>query len=141
MNIDPNSPIAILCLQGIQAEMGRDFATAKQLYEQAWSECTNDYDYCIAAHYMARVQTTPEDILHWNMQALRHAEKVADDSIKTFMPSLYLNIGRAYENMGDNAAALKHYHLAEEHADILPDNRLGDITRDAIARGKERTGK
>ncbi|RGC68468.1 hypothetical protein C5N14_13190 [Micromonospora sp. MW-13] len=34
---------------------------------------TDDYDACVAAHYLARQQDDPEEILRWNQEALRHA--------------------------------------------------------------------
>ena len=135
MSIDPNNPIVKLCAEGIQAEMEGNTTLAGNRYNLAWEGRTNDYDACIIAHYMARIQTSPQDTLHWNLEALNHADKVDDDSVALFYPSLYLNIGKSYEDLGNNAEARKYYSLGDELADPLPDDRLGNMTRDGIRRG------
>lgn len=139
MAIDPENPVVQLCAKGIQEEMSGNIVAASALYTQAWEQKTTDYEAAIVAHYMARIQTTTEDVLHWNQQALRHADKVGDDSIHAFYPSLHLNIGKAYEDLGDIAEAIKNYEMGSAKADLLPDDPLGNLTREALARGLERT--
>ncbi len=141
MNIDPENPVVKCCAEGIQREMEGKAGEATQLYLHAWGLKSNDYEACIAAHYLARVQTSPEDILHWNCEALKYAKKVNDESVRMFYPSLYLNIGRAYENMGNNIEAIKNYRSGAAIVNTLPDDRLGNITRDAINRALERVTK
>ncbi len=60
---------------------------------QAWEAPTDDYEACVAAHYEARHQEGPQDALHWNQEALARAEVVGDDRVRSFYPSLYLNMG------------------------------------------------
>ncbi len=141
MNIDPGNPVVKLCAEGVAAEMQRDFETAAALYTRAWALQNNDYEACIVAHYMARVQGHPEDILHWNLEALRYAEKVTDDSVSTFYPSLYLNIGRAYEELDRKWEARQYYEQGMAKASALPATTLGSITRDALERALQRTAK
>ncbi len=141
MAIDPENPIVQLCAKGIQEEMNGNITAAASLYEQGWEQKTSDYEATIVAHYMARIQTTTEDVLHWNLQALLHADKVGDESVQAFYPSLYLNIGKAYEDLGNAAEAMKNYELGVEKAHLLPDDPLGNLTREALARGLERTKK
>lgn len=141
MNIDSENTVIKLCAEGVAAEMQRDFEKAAALYESAWAQQTCDYEACIVAHYMARIQETLEDILHWNLEALRYADIVADDSVLAFYPSLYLNIGRAYEELGRVAEARQCYEQGMEKASILPDTQLGNITRDALERAMQRTNE
>lgn len=141
MNIDPENPVIKLCAEGVMAEMQRDFEAAAVLYGRAWALQGNDYEACIVAHYMARIQANPEDILHWNLEALRHADMVADGSVAPFYPSLYLNAGRAYEELGRAWEARQCYEQGMAKAYILPDTELGKITRDALERALLRTGK
>lgn len=55
---DPENVVVRLCAQGMQAEAeGRD-AQARDLFLQAWEAAEDDYDACIAAHYLARHQPT-----------------------------------------------------------------------------------
>jgi hypothetical protein len=138
MSIDPNNPVIQLCSTGIAAEMKGDIATAVTNYTKAWDMRSTDFESCIVAHYMARLQSAPEDSLHWNLEALHYAHKVADDSVAAFYPSLYLNVGKAYEDMNDKALAAKYYELGIKGIEILPDDKLGNTTRDALKRGLER---
>jgi tetratricopeptide (TPR) repeat protein len=114
LNIDTSNPVVQLCMQGTRAEFQHDIDQARAYYQQAWDARGNDYDACIAAHYLARVQKTPEDTLHWNQAALNHADAVMDDSVKQFYPSLYLNMGSSYEALEDTVNAEKFYSLAAE---------------------------
>lgn len=141
MQVDPQDPIVQLCSEGIQQEMTGNTTAAAKLYTKAWQEKTTDYHACIVAHYMARVQTTHEDALHWNMLALQHAEKVGDESIEAFYPSLCLNVGKSYEDLGNKEEAMKYYNAGQEKVHLLPKDGLGNLTRDALQRALQRIGE
>lgn len=138
MSIDPNNPVVKLCAQGVQAEMQGRVTEAADLYMQAWDSRTNENESCIAAHYVARVQSDVAQALHWNTTALFHAGQVTDDLIAAFYPSLYLNVGKSYEDMGEYEDAKKYYLLGAEKVSLLPDDKLGNMTKDAIKRGLDR---
>lgn len=138
MNVDPQDPIVQLCSQGIHQEMSGNTTAAAQLYAKAWELKTNDHQACIVAHYMARTQTTHEDALRWNLLALEYANKVGE-SIDAFYPSLYLNVGKSYEDLSNKKEARKYYFLGMEKVDLLPEDGLGKMTKDALIRGLERT--
>jgi hypothetical protein len=87
---------------------------ARQLYEQAWEKSASDYEACIAAHYMARLQAEPSEALRWNQEALRRADAVGDGRVKEFYPSLYLNMGSCFEILGNSIESQKYYSLAAE---------------------------
>jgi len=112
--MDLNNPVIKLCMEGTRAEFEHHVDKARLLYQQAWDARTDDYDACIAAHYVARFQGTPEDSLRWNQIALDHANAVNDESVKEFYPSLYLCLGKSYEDLGDKVNAEKYYGLAAE---------------------------
>jgi tetratricopeptide (TPR) repeat protein len=112
--MDVNNPVIKLCIQGTQAEFKGGIEAARELYRLAWEIATDDYEACIAAHYMARCQESPEELLRWNRVALERAGAVEHDKVKEFYPSLYLNMGRSYELLGDQDEAAKYYHLAAE---------------------------
>lgn len=136
MEIDPNNPVVKLCAEGIAAEMAGRVAKAAALYQQAWEARSDDYDACIVAHYMARVQSSAAEVLRWNQSALDHAGTVADpERVKAFYPSLHLNLGKSYEDMGDAAESRKYYELAERGAATLPDGRLTEMVRHGAADG------
>ncbi|MFN8487714.1 MAG: hypothetical protein U0350_08995 [Caldilineaceae bacterium] len=110
--IDVNNPVVKLCVAGTQAEFGGRIAEAHSLYRQAWESAQDDYEACIAAHYVARHQPTPETALQWNQIALGRANAVADERVQEFYGSLYLTLGYSYELLGDLEAAQHYYALA-----------------------------
>lgn len=112
--MDPDNPVIKLCIAGTQAEFKGNMDEACVLYHQAWEASTDDYEACIAAHYVARCQTSPEEVFRWNQEALERANAVSGDSVRAFYPSLYLNMGRSYELIGDQAEAKKYFSLAAE---------------------------
>ena len=114
MQIDPNNPVVKLCIQGTQAEFAGQIEQAQALYRQAWESAQDDYEACVAAHYVARHQPDPTEELHWNQIALERANATSDARVQAFYPSLYLNMGQSYEKLGDQAAAKRYYDLAAE---------------------------
>lgn len=64
--MDTNNPVVKLCMDGMAAEAKSKFDDARQLFEQAWSISQDDYDACMAAHFLARHQDTPQAVLKWN---------------------------------------------------------------------------
>jgi tetratricopeptide (TPR) repeat protein len=112
--MDSENPVVRLCVAVTQAEFAGQIDEARRLAWLAWQAASDDYEACIAAHYVARYQESREDALHWNQLALRCAQTVDDGRVAPFYPSLYLNMGRAYENLGDLAAAQAYYARAAE---------------------------
>jgi tetratricopeptide (TPR) repeat protein len=110
--MDIDNPVVKLCIEGTQAEYEKRDADARALYEQAWRAARDDYEACIAAHYMARHQERPEDALYWNQEALDRANAIADERVQEFYPSLFLNMGHSYEMLGNQVEAQRYYRLA-----------------------------
>jgi len=139
--MDPNNPVVKLCAVGIGEELaGRRDAAAK-LYQDAWNSRTSDYEACIAAHYVARLQATPREALHWNSEALRFAQSANDSELLGFFPSLYLNLAKSHEDLKNLADARRFYLLAEEAAGMLPDGEDGEYSatvKRGIRNGLER---
>ncbi len=136
--MDTNNPVVKLCVEGMKAEADGRPADALQLFLQAWEQRQDALDGCIAAHYVARHQSTTEEILRWNQQSLDCADAVKDERVQPFYPSLHLNMGKAYEDLGNREHAKKHYELAAARIKTLPDGRYGDIVRDGVLRGLQR---
>ena len=138
--MDPNNPIVAICAEGMRAESEGRGAEAKELFERAWEAATDDYEACIAAHYLARHQETMELTLAWNEESLRRAELVGDERVDGFLPSLFLNLGHCHEELGEPEKARAFYCRAEEHLSAVPAGPYGDMVRDGVARALERTG-
>jgi tetratricopeptide (TPR) repeat protein len=137
--VDPNNPIVALCAAGIAAEGEGRPAAAKALFEQAWAESRDDFDACVAAHYVARHQATTDDELEWNRRALEHAERVSDERARGFYASLYLNLAHSLEKLGRIAEARELYESAAVQAANLPDDPYARLVRMGIAAAQERT--
>jgi tetratricopeptide (TPR) repeat protein len=110
--MDLKNTVVQLCIEGTRAEYAGKPDDAHILYQRAWEIAANDYEACIAAHYVARFQATVQESLHWNIVALAHADAVTDDRVREFYPSLYLSLGKAHELLGELKEARRYYDMA-----------------------------
>ena len=110
--MDLSNPVIRLCLASTQAEFEKRIEDARALASLAFEAVRDDYEACVAAHYVARYEEDPQSVLEWNEKALRHAEMVGDESVREFYPSLYVNLGHAHELVGNLAEARRYYDLA-----------------------------
>lgn len=118
--MDPNDPVVRLCAEGMQAEAAGRPDDARALFERAWAARRDDFDACVAAHYVARHQASDAETLAWNRRALDHARAVGDGRADGLYASLHLNLGRSYEVTGDAGAARAQYALAAERLTDVP---------------------
>jgi tetratricopeptide (TPR) repeat protein len=136
--LDPDNPIVKLCAAGMRAEAERCADDARALFLQAWDARTDDYEACIAAHFVARHADRPQEALHWNQVALAHADGVDSERVQDFYPSLYLNLGFAHEVLGQHAEAARHYAQAAAAAVALPASPYTDMVREGIRNALQR---
>jgi hypothetical protein len=137
--MDPNNPVVKLCAAGMAAEGEGRRTDAKALFEQAWAARSDDFEACIAAHYVARHQETPEAELAWNREALMRADAVADERVRDFYPSLYLNLAHSLERLGHTASAYEHYTLAAARLTDLAASPYAGLVRTGVTAGLKRT--
>ncbi|TDC20791.1 hypothetical protein E1265_20450 [Streptomyces sp. 8K308] len=133
--VDPENKVVRLCVAGMAAEAEGEPARARELFERAWAAAGDDYERCVAAHYVARHQDTPEETLRWNEECLRLADAVGDGRVVGFYASLHLNIAQAHGTLGRDGAAREHFALAAGHVDAVPEGQYREWIRFAIARG------
>ncbi|WP_229070107.1 hypothetical protein [Actinoplanes sp. DH11] len=136
--MDLGNPVLKLCQDGMRAEAEGRPAAARALFQQAWAARGDDYDACVAAHYLARQQDDPAEVLRWNEEALRHADGVGDDRVAAFYPSLYVGVAMAHERLGNRAAARAAYENAAGRGSALPADSYGEQLRVAVAEGLRR---
>lgn len=139
--IDPANKIVQLCTEGMNAEFEGDTAKASGFFKQAWQESSNDFEAFIAAHYMARCQNDLSEKLRWNLESLQLAGKITDKSMKKYLPSLCLNVGKSYEELAQNDKALSYYQQAADYAQNLPENPYSNMIKSGIAAGLKRMNK
>ena len=137
--MDPNNPVARLCAAGMAAEGEGRPAEAKALFEQAWAESRDDFDACIAAHYVARHQATAAAEHEWNAKALARADLVGDERARSFYPSLYLNLAHSLEKLGRSAEACELYTTAAARLEGEPDTPYVRLVRSGVTAGRTRT--
>lgn len=137
--MDANNPAVKLCSAGMQAEGEGRQAEAKALFEQAWHESRDDYEACIAAHYVARHQPTVAEEFEWNRLALERAERVGDDRVAGFFPSLHLNLGNSFEKLGRLDEARDHYGRAAAGLHLLGESPYARLVRAGVTAGQART--
>ena len=122
MEFNPNNHVIRLCVQGIGQEEKGNPEEAGRIFLQAWNEATNDFEKFTAAYYVARHQKNPSGKLQWYETALQFALKVDATAVRGAFPSLYSNIARCYEELGDADNAKKNHELAASSAGQPVDN-------------------
>lgn len=90
---------------------------AGRLFLQAWNESTNDFERFTAAYYVARHQDTVRDKLKWLETSLRFALNINDESVRAAFASLYSNIAKCYDELGDRDNAGKNRAFANSFTD------------------------
>jgi hypothetical protein len=136
MITDSDNPVIQLCAAGMAIE--GDAPAARELFAKAWEMRRDDYDAAIAAHFVARHQTTPELTLHWNALAVRHAMAVGDDRATPFLASLYLNLGEAQRVLGHDQEATTAAELGRAALIHLPSGGYRDFVAAGIDRLRAR---
>jgi hypothetical protein len=139
MAIDPENQVVRYCAEGMERELDGRHEEASRLFMLAWDESKDTFERAIAAHYVARHQATLEGKLHWNQESLANADAVGDDRVQHFYPSLYLNVGKSHEDLGNLREARKFYSLAAGQIDGLPESPLTDTVRRGVMNGLLRT--
>ena len=112
MEFSPFNNVVKLSLQGMDMEEKDKPGEALKLFLQGWNEATSDFEKFIAAYYVARLQETIPGKLKWLKTALQFALKINDDAVKSAFPSLYSNIAKCYEELGDRDKAKENSELA-----------------------------
>ncbi|MES2688786.1 MAG: NAD(+)--rifampin ADP-ribosyltransferase [Bacteroidota bacterium] len=112
MEFSPFNNVVKHCIQGMDMEQKGQPEEALRLFLQGWNEAANDFEKFLAAHYIARNQKNVLDRLKWLETALEFALKMNDDAVKSAFPSLYANIAKCYDELGDPGNAKKNRELA-----------------------------
>lgn len=138
--IDPGNPIVQLCADGMLLEGEGKAKEAAACFLQAWEQSVNDRERFIAAHYVARHQSSIDGKLSWDITALELAMTINDDAVKGAYPSLYLNIAKGYEELEQTEMATEYYNKALSVIHYLQDDGYGKMIRSGVEAGLKRTG-
>ena len=132
MRFDPSNKIIQLCAEGMEAEGKGGIEAAKKLFLKAWEESTTNFEKFTASHYLARNQENIEEELIWNLESLRLASLIDEDSMKEYFSSLHLNIGKSYEKLNDKEKAKEHYKIAADYLHHLSEDGYGQMIRTGV---------
>ena len=137
MYFDPENPVVKLCAKGMEMEGLANPDKAAILFKKAWDLAASPFEKFTAAHYLARHQTSISEKLKWDTVALENALKIPHHT-KAALPSLYLNIGKCHEDLGNKPSALENYKKAQSHTDQLDDDGYGQLLKNGIENGIKR---
>jgi tetratricopeptide (TPR) repeat protein len=138
MLFNPTNPIVQLCAEGMNLEGEGKRAEAAETFVRAWEMATSHYEQFIAAHYVARHQDSVAAKLQWDLKALEAAQKVRNDEVTGAYPSLYLNIAKCYEDLGEHETARQIYQAALSFTASLSDDGYGKMIKSGILAGLDR---
>jgi tetratricopeptide (TPR) repeat protein len=138
MQFDPDNAVVRLCAQGMEMESNQKPDDAKALFLQAWDAASNDLEKFIAAHYIARHQQATIDKLNWDEIALSFALRIKNHEVFANFPSLYLNIAKCHEDLGNYKSAAKNYQTALSYTTELSEDGYGKMIRTGIIKGLQR---
>lgn len=112
IKFDPNNPIVKLCMTGMGLEESGNSDDALAMFQKAWQETRDDYERFIVSYHLGRIQKSTIDKLKWMETSLQCALKINDENVKSAYPTLYLNIAKCYEELGDSENAKRNYDLS-----------------------------
>lgn len=132
--------------QAISLLHGGDRESARQRLAAIWMDIKAEPDpfhQCVLAHFMADAQEDSVEELKWDLIALGAADKVTQEradahhaalSIKSFYPSLHLNLADGYLRCGDHVGARRHCEAGRSCLQALPDAGYGAMIRAGLDR-------
>jgi len=138
MHFDPENEVVRLCAKGVEMEGQGKPAEAARLFGEAWEKAGDDVEKFTAAHYVARHQPDVQGKLIWDILALQHALQIKDDTVKAALPSLYLNVGKCYEDLHQFEKAAFHYQAGLSCQSFLPDDGYGQMIVKGLKAGMQR---
>jgi hypothetical protein len=130
--MDLDNPVVRLCAEGMEAERSGRYDDARALFKEAWDRRRNDYEGCIAAHYLARHQPDAASELRWNLAALALAGGASARDVRGFLASLHLNVAASYAKLGQDAQSRAHLTQAETALGDLAESSYKDVVRRGI---------
>jgi len=140
MQFDLSNIVVKLCADGMALEAQGKKEEAQELFQEAWNKAASDFESFTAAHYLARNQKDPEKNLYWNKVSLERALLVNNGDMAGVYPSLYLNLGKSYEDLGSITEAAENYNIAAAKSIDLPKGPYSDMIKSGISEGLKRTG-
>lgn len=151
MNEPVPTMVSIGTGKGIELSQAGQREAARELFARVWDEMGGEsrdpMHACALAHSMADVQDDVHEELRWDLLALAAADGLTDERagragvtspVTGFYPSLHLNLGECYRNLGEPDAARDHLALGLASVEHLSDDGYGQAIKRALAALSER---
>jgi len=137
--------------EGIALRERGERGAARDLFAQVWSEIGGDngdpLHRCALAHSMADVQHDMHEELAWDLRALAAAHLLTDEraarggvavSVAGFYPSLHLNLGECYRELGELDRANEHLDRGRAAVVALGNDGYGRMIKGGLDRLADR---
>jgi hypothetical protein len=122
----------------VQQGRAGDRAGARAALTALWDRAEDPLKRCSIAHFLADLQDAVADELAWDQRALAAAGDLDDPSqLRSFLPTLHLNLADAHRRSGHTTEARHHLGLAAEHLDQLPDDDYGRMIRGGMTKVRQ----
>lgn len=140
-----DDPVMRRAFEGQRLLIQGDRAGARAVYAALWADldAAGDDDpmhRVWVAHVTADAQDEPAEQVRWDLVALASADDAAERggvdgvAVRTFYPSLHLNLGEGFRRLGDDRRAREHLGEAERHLRGHPaDDELAGIEAAVLA--------
>lgn len=138
-------PVMRRAFEGQRLLLQGDRAGARGVYAALWADLDAAADddpmhRVWVAHVTADAQDEPAEQVRWDLVALAAADDAAERggidgvAVRTFYPSLHLNLGEGFRRLGDERRARDHLAEAERHLRGHPaDDELAGIEAAVVA--------
>ncbi|WP_228004342.1 hypothetical protein [Amycolatopsis sp. YIM 10] len=116
---------------------------ARERFTELWAETMDPLHRCMIAHHLADQQDDVHEELRWDLVALELASSITDERatevgaigpVRSFYPSLHLNVGDAYRRLGELSLARHHLDLGFAAVGTLNDDEYGRLVKTGLAR-------
>ncbi|HQQ95295.1 MAG TPA: NAD(+)--rifampin ADP-ribosyltransferase [Bacteroidia bacterium] len=121
MSFSPFNPIVKRCLLGISLEEKAQPNEAAMVFSDAWKEATNSFEKFLTAYFVARHQKNVQDSLRWYEASLQYALQTEPLTLSGVFSTLYTDIARCNESLGQTELVNLHRQLAEGYRNNFSD--------------------
>lgn len=109
---DSKNKIIGLCMLGMNMEEQGDSEGAMAILIKALNESTDDFEKFVATYQIAKYEKNIPEKLKWLEKSLQYAIKSEDYGIKSTLPTIYFDIAKCYEELGESEKAKINYELS-----------------------------
>lgn len=100
MEFHPSNPIVQICLKAQTLESNGDRQSALRELHQSFEQASNDFEKYLLCYFIAKMQNSDTDRLHWLNETLAFANKVDALVVKSAYPNIYTLMAQSCHRLG-----------------------------------------